>query len=50
MKAFLKSDLFLRFLGGFALGTIGMFALNQEEPAVIAPSAIAAPAADHAAR
>ncbi|WP_257539053.1 hypothetical protein [Sphingobium sp. CFD-1] len=50
MKAFLKSDLFFRFLGGFVLGAIGMFAFHQEEPSMIAPSAIAAPAADYAPR
>ncbi|WP_156415180.1 hypothetical protein [Sphingobium baderi] len=50
MKAFLKSDLFFRFLGGFVLGAIGMFAFHQEEPSMIAPSAIAAPAADYATR
>ncbi|SCW55244.1 hypothetical protein SAMN02927924_01287 [Sphingobium faniae] len=50
MKAFLKSDLFFRFLGGFVLGTVGMFAFHQDEPSVIAPSAIAASAVDVAAR
>ncbi|MGE4322226.1 MAG: hypothetical protein AB7E60_04275 [Sphingobium sp.] len=46
MKAFIKSELLLRFLGGFALGALGMFAFHHVEPTVITPSAIAAPAAD----
>lgn len=53
MSAFLKSDLFLRFLGGFVLGTVGMVALHLSEPVTVTPSAIAATspasAADHAA-
>ncbi|WP_375197238.1 hypothetical protein [Sphingobium sp.] len=55
MVAFLKSDLFLRFFGGFVIGAIGMFALqpNSESPALTSPamaaSAGAAPAADNAA-
>ena len=32
MMAFLKSDLFLRFLGGFAIGAVGMFMMQPEEP------------------
>lgn len=50
MSAFLKSDLFLRFLGGFVLGTIGMVVLHPGDP-VVTPSAIAATASatsDHA--
>ncbi|EQB03572.1 hypothetical protein FHS51_001834 [Sphingobium wenxiniae] len=50
MKAFLRSDLFLRFLGGFVLGTIGMFVFHHEEPSMIAPYANAAPTAEYAAR
>ncbi len=50
MKVFLKSDLFFRFLGGFVLGVIGMFAFHQDEPSVLAPSAIAAPSVDVATR
>lgn len=42
MMAFLKSDLFLRFMGGFVIGAIGMFVFHQEEPSMIAPPAIAA--------
>jgi hypothetical protein len=55
MVAFLKSDLFLRFFGGFVIGAIGMFALqpNSESPALTSPamaaSASATPAANNAA-
>lgn len=57
MTAFLKSDLFLRFLGGFVVGAIAMFALQPSEPpALVSPamastgSAPIAPAfPDHAA-
>lgn len=42
MKAFLKSDLFLRFLGGFAIGAVAMFAFHQEEAPNIVPPAVAA--------
>ncbi len=39
MVAFLKSDLFLRFFGGFVVGTVGMFALQpSEEPALVRPA------------
>ncbi|MDI1296558.1 MAG: hypothetical protein PSY12_11860 [bacterium] len=39
MLAFVKSDLFLRFLGGFVLGTIGVFALQpSEQPALTSPA------------
>jgi hypothetical protein len=52
MAAFLKSDLFLRFLGGFVIGAIGVFVLqpNDDHPALTSP-AMAAPAsaADDAA-
>ncbi|PJG48821.1 hypothetical protein CAF53_11655 [Sphingobium sp. LB126] len=57
MTAFLKSDLFLRFLGGFAIGAIGVFILQPDDdhsaltsPAMAA-SASATPAstADNAA-
>lgn len=41
MKAFLKSDLFLRFLGGFAIGAVAMVAFHQEEAPTLAPPAIA---------
>lgn len=45
MLAFLRSDLFLRFLGGFVIGTVGVVALNNgEEPAALTRSAVAAPA------
>lgn len=35
MLAFLKSDLFLRFLGGFAIGAVGMFLLQPDESPVL---------------
>lgn len=40
MVAFLKSDLFLRFLGGFVIGAIGVFALqpNNDPPALTSPA------------
>jgi len=47
MVAFLKSDLFLRFLGGFVIGAIGVFALqpNNDPPALTSPAmAASAPA------
>ncbi|WP_189338612.1 hypothetical protein [Sphingobium sp. SCG-1] len=31
MVAFLKSDLFLKFFGGFVLGTVGFMTLNPAE-------------------
>lgn len=31
MMAFLKSDLFLRFFGGFVVGTLGVLTLVPEE-------------------
>lgn len=31
MVAFLKSDVFVKFLGGFVLGTIGFLTLNPAE-------------------
>ncbi|UZW54001.1 hypothetical protein NUH86_10690 [Sphingobium sp. JS3065] len=50
MAAFLKSDLFLRFLGGFVIGAIGVFVLqpNDDHPALTSP-AMAAPASASAA-
>jgi hypothetical protein len=42
MKAFLKSDLFLRFLGGFAVGAVAMFVLQPEEPPMFSSTAVAA--------
>ncbi len=42
MKAFLKSDLFLRFLGGFGVGAVAMFAFHQPEAPAISTSAVAA--------
>lgn len=48
MKSFLKSDLFLRFLGGFALGAVGVFLLQPNDPPAFTSTALAAPTADHA--
>ena len=31
MVAFLKSDLFMKFMGGFVLGTVGFLSLNPAE-------------------
>ena len=42
MAAFLKSDLFLRFFGGFILGSVGMFALHPSEPPALVSPAMAA--------
>jgi hypothetical protein len=42
MKAFLKSDLFLRFLGGFAVGAVAMFVMQPEEPPMFGSTAVAA--------
>ncbi len=45
MVAFMKSDLFLRFLGGFAIGAVAVFALQPDEAPLLTSSAMAAPAA-----
>jgi len=42
MKAFLKSDLFLRFAGGFAIGAVAMFALQPSDPPMFGSTAVAA--------
>ena len=42
MLTFLKSDLFLRFLGGFAIGSAGIFALHLADPPVLTTPAMAA--------
>lgn len=44
MLAFLKSDLFLRFLSGFAVGAIGVFALQPSSPPALTTPAMAASA------
>ncbi|EQB07861.1 hypothetical protein L288_09200 [Sphingobium quisquiliarum P25] len=44
MVAFLKSDLFLRFLGGFVIGTAGMIALQPSDPPALVSPAMAASA------
>lgn len=39
MVAFLKSDVFVKFLGGFVLGTIGILTLQPSQtPAEAAPA------------
>ncbi|MET0369965.1 MAG: hypothetical protein ABW039_01160 [Sphingobium sp.] len=48
MLAFLKSDLFLRFLGGFVLGTVGVLALAPGDPPAFSSTAQAAPIVDRA--
>ena len=55
MLTFLKSDLFLRFIGGFAIGSAGLFAVHLTEPPALTTPAMAAPdsapqAIAHAAR
>lgn len=42
MKAFLTSDLFLRFLGGFAIGVVGMVMLAPDEQPMFGSTAVAA--------
>ncbi len=49
MMAFLKSELFLRFLGGFAIGAVGMVLLQPDEQPILSSPAIAATSTDHAA-
>lgn len=49
MLAFIKSELFLRFLGGFAIGAVGMFMLQPEEQPMFGSTAVAATSVDHAA-
>lgn len=49
MMAFLKSDLFLRFLGGFAIGAVGVLTLMPDEQPSLTASAYAAPIVDRAA-
>jgi hypothetical protein len=45
MLAFLKSELFFRFLGGFAIGAVAMFALQpNNEPPALTSTAIASTA------
>lgn len=44
MVAFLKSDLFLRFLGGFVIGAIGVFTLQPNDPPALTSPAMAASA------
>ena len=46
MMAFLKSDLFLRFLGGFAIGAVGLFMMPPEEPPMFGSTAVAATSTD----
>jgi len=42
MLAFVRSELFLRFLGGFALGAVGMFVFASPESPLKTQSAVAA--------
>lgn len=42
MLALLKSDLFLRFLGGFAIGSAGLFAFHLADPPALTAPAMAA--------
>ncbi|MBH1992691.1 MAG: hypothetical protein I8H86_07370 [Sphingomonadaceae bacterium] len=42
MLAFLKSELFLRFLGGFAIGAVGVFVFQPNDAPVLSSPAIAA--------
>lgn len=42
MLALLKSDLFLRFLGGFAIGAAGVFAVHLADPPALTTPAMAA--------
>lgn len=46
MPAFLKSDLFLRFLAGFAIGVVGVFALQPNDPPALTSPALAASASN----
>lgn len=46
MLAFLKSELFLRFLGGFAIGAVGMVMLQPDEPPMFSSTAVAATQTD----
>lgn len=48
MLAFVKSELFLRFLGGFAIGAVGMFALQPNDPPVLSSPAMASTATPRA--
>jgi hypothetical protein len=48
MLAFLRSDLFLRFLGGFVIGTIGVVALHSNEQPILTRAANAAPTTQNA--
>ncbi len=46
MLAFLKSELFLRFLGGFAVGAVAMVMLQPDEPPLFSSPAVAATQTD----
>ena len=43
MLTFLKSDLFLRFFGGFVIGSAGLFAFHLADPPALTTPAMAAP-------
>lgn len=42
MVAFLRSELFLRFLSGFAIGAVGMVMLQPDETPMFSSTAVAA--------
>ncbi len=48
MLAFVRSELFLRFLGGFALGAVGMFAFASPDSPLRTETAVASPYSQHA--
>lgn len=49
MVAFFKSDLFLRFMGGFLIGAVGIFLLQPDDQPALGISAIAATTSHDAA-
>lgn len=49
MVAFIKSDLFLRFMGGFLIGAVGIFLLQPDDQPALGISAIAATTSHDAA-
>lgn len=44
MLAFIKSDLFLRFLGGFAIGAAAMLLMQPHDSSLLGTTAVAATA------
>lgn len=49
MVAFIKSELFLRFMGGFLIGAVGVFLLQPDDQPGLGLSAIAATTTHNAA-